>query len=355
MNRGQDNLVFDRQKIRKPKMKQIFILLLAIFVSEMSNAQQPNVVFIQNGGTRAGILPGVGGRIVFLSHRDDANILKSDPLLWDEDPLDRPEISAWSVWKAYNGHIVWNGPQSEWWIHQFENQERREKKAGWPPDPYLIYGNYEVLERGDNFIRMSGPESKISGLKLEKYVEIREDGSLLFEVEGLNIRSNPVAWDLWLNTRVDGYSYSYVKVDSKEDVRIHSGISEKSDTIPWSIEKSYFYYHPEVPSEGKSQRSSKAFINPSDNKIHAFINNRCFSIIFPETEKERVHPEQRIVEIYDYTSETREEALMELEYHAPYDTLNPGESMKTWQIWEIRPYEGKNKPEEHIRFLYDNF
>ena len=328
-----------------------FFLAILLSPGFLGYAQQEPLLYIENGGTRAGILSDVGGRIVYLSYRGSDNLLKSDPGLWNEDNDKRPVIGPEAGWKAYNGHVVWVGPQSEWWIHQDLNEQRKQKRAVWPPDPYLVYGQYEILEKTRSSLIISGPESKISGLKLTKKIRIEDDGSLYFEVEAVNTRRVAVEWDLWLNTRVNGYTLAYVKVDSSNDVRIKSRSSKKSDSVRWAICEDYFYYLPEPPPKGKEQRSSKAFITPANYRIHAFSDKYCLSLILPEVRPEEVHPEQGIVEIYDYTSENPENALMELEFHAPYKLLQPGELMKTWQKWKISRYRGRDNPDAHIKYL----
>lgn len=317
-------------------------------------SQAHNLIFIENGGTRAGILTDVGGRIVYLSYMGSENLLKSDSGLWYEDRSDKPEMSPFSSFKAYNGHIVWNGPQSEWWMHQDVNPERKKNEAVWPPDPWLIYGEYKVIEQDQNSVRLQGPASEISGMVLNKYIEIDKEGRLYFEVEGINSRQYEIAWDLWLNTRVDGYAMAYVKTGNDPGFTIKSGTTSRSDTVSWNVQDGYFYYLPEIPPEGKQQRSSKAFLFPESRIIHAFVRKHYFSIEFPEVPADKIHPEHGMVEIYNYTSTNREEALTELEFHAPYRVLGPGESTKTWQRWRIIPYEGEKNSDAHIKFLEEN-
>ena len=96
--------------------------------------EKHQLIFIHNGNTRVGILTDVGGRIVYASLEGEKNILKSDSALWYENKEEKPEISAYSDFKAYNGHIVWVGPQKEWWSHQRKNLYRKFTKAIWPPD-----------------------------------------------------------------------------------------------------------------------------------------------------------------------------------------------------------------------------
>ena len=76
------------------------------------------MIILSNDQVEVGVLPEVGGRVVLLRKPGLQNILKSDERLWVDAEKHKPEISAFSDFKAFNGHIVWLGPQSEWWIHQ---------------------------------------------------------------------------------------------------------------------------------------------------------------------------------------------------------------------------------------------
>ncbi len=309
------------------------------------------VIHLQNGGTVLGILPDVGGRIVFLSADGSPNILKSDSSLWDEPESERQVPGYNSEFKAYNGHIVWVGPQSQWWAHQEGNQARKKSKANWPPDPWLIYGKYEILAQSNTSIKMMSPYSEISGLRLIKEVRVEDDGSVFFQVEGINYNRLPVSWDLWLNTRVDGYSMAYVPVSREQDVRINAGTDDPAVTVKHAICRNFFYYLPEEPASQVKQKNSKALVTPSADWLAAFTGDYCLQIHFPLYPAEQTHPEQGMVEIYDHTSHDRSDALMELEYHGPYKTLQPGGHFTTWERWTVYKYKGKHKPENQIRFL----
>ena len=54
------------------------------------------MLYIENGGTRLGILPDVGGRVVLLSRNGAPNIFKSDYRLWDEDERLQPAATNWN-------------------------------------------------------------------------------------------------------------------------------------------------------------------------------------------------------------------------------------------------------------------
>ena len=309
------------------------------------------LTMLENSGTRVGILTDVGGRIVYLSSEGSPNILKSDSTLWNEPESERPVPGFNSNFKAYNGHIVWLGPQSEWWAHQEGNQARKKSKAVWPPDPWLIYGKYEIIEQTDTSIKMMSPYSEISGMRLIKSVRVEADGSVYFEVDGVNYSRLPVSWDLWMNTRVDGFSMAYVPVDSAGSVRIDDGKADPKSRVKHAVCRNFFYYLPGEPERDVKQKNSKAYITPSKGWLAAFTSGHCLKIEFPLYSPEKTHPEQGMVEIYDHTSHDRSDALMELEYHGPYKTLQPGEHYKTWERWKVYPYKKKNTPTKQIRFL----
>ncbi len=332
-------------------MRKPYLLLFMVLSFSASAFTAPDsLIILENGETRLGILAGVGGRIVYLSSHGSENILKSDSALWDEPESERPVPGYDSEFKAYNGHIVWVGPQSEWWAQQEGNPARKKNKANWPPDPWLIYGKYEILERTDTSLKMMSPYSEISGLRLMKYVRVEKDGSVYFEVEGINYNRLPVSWDLWLNTRVDGYSMAYVPVEGDSSVRVDEA-PNPDGRVSHAICRNFFFYLPSEPTGRVKQKDSKAYLTPSEGWLAAFTKGHCLRIRFPLYPPEKTHPQQGMVELYDHTSLDRHDALMELEYHGPYKTLQPGEHFKTWERWTVYRYRGSDKPSRQTRFL----
>lgn len=317
--------------------------------------QDQNMIYIENNGTRVGILASRGGRVVYLSRDNSPNLLKADPGQWEESDELRPEISGKSGWKEYNGHIVWVGPQSEWWIRQDLNRERKASKAVWPPDPWNIYSNYKVKELTEESVVLRGPVSEITGLSMLKTISVDDEGNVQFTVKATNMRRDVVSWDLWLNTRVSGFAKSYVPVDNADDIKVEAARSENTDTVRWLHCDGYFCYLPSEPEEGFSQNSSKAFLTPGLNWLASFTDSWCLKIEFPETNPEKVHPEQAVVEVYNRTSENEELNLTELEYHTEYSLLQAGESIEASEKWLILPYKGKNNTRAHTRFLNRKF
>jgi hypothetical protein len=59
-----------------------------------------------------------------------------------------------------------------------------------------------------------------------------------------------------------------------------------------------------------------------------------------------------MVEIFNNTTYANpNDNILELEYHAPYKTLQAGETMAAWEIWEVYPYAGNNTSEAQVAYL----
>jgi hypothetical protein len=242
------------------------------------------------------------------------------------------------------------GPQSEWWAHQDKNPKKRAEKAVWPPDPYINNGYFEVIERSETELAMKGPKSEFSGVRLTKSVKIK-NGKVRFKVSAQNIWDKPVSWDLWLNTRVDGYARCYAPVPSLKNIRIDGRETGEADVSAFKHDRGYCAIEPRKPSKGKTQRWAKAFIPASKGWMAAFTASQALIIKFKRHAPKLIHPEQALVEFYNYTSPNRADALTELEYHAPYITLAPGERMETSQEWELHPFASKPDHGSCVEFL----
>ncbi len=335
----------------------ISVLLLFAFTGcvnkegvHMINKNVDKLVTLENSDVRVGILTNAGGRIVLLQKDNGENILKSDPSLWDymfTTPV-RDRIINSKI--QFNGHIVWVGPQSEWWAHQNINSELKKNNSRWPPDPYLIYGDYAVIEKSKEKIKLLGPDSEYSGLRLEKTISIDDDGLVKFFVEAENIRNENVAWDLWLNTRIDGLCKAYVPFMNESDIKMEYRTENGFEKMPYQIKDDFFFFTAISPSNGVKKIHGKSLIYPSMNKIFAFTKNEMFAISFSKYDKNLVHPEQGMVEIYNSIDDAGD-ALLELEYHAPYKTLKPGEKMNSNEIWQVVKYYGGENETEHISFI----
>ncbi len=317
------------------------------------------VIYITNGNVRAGILPDVGGRIVSLQRDGGANILESNPSLWNEDEAQRimpsPSLTEEEDYKAYNGHEVWVGPQSQWWKQQTLNPEKVNSTLFWPPDPYISFGDYKVLEQSADSIVIQGNESPISGVRFTKKIRIDESGKLYFEATACNIRKESVKWDLWLITRVNGYNLNFVPVNSSEDVCLTDPSHAHQGRAPYKIENGFFSFTAEKMDRNYKECTGKAIVNPAKPYMATLAGDNLLVIRFEKQNPAEIHLEQGEVELYSFATPERETSLLELEIHTPYKVLQPGESMTARETWEIYPFSANATEKEVRQFLKKKF
>lgn len=314
---------------------------------------RPSLRILRNDRVCVGVAPKAGGRVVLLRRSDGENVLKVDPLLLDGHRW-RGKVTPQSRFEQWNGHTVWLGPQNDWWRHQQVHPRRQRTGAAWPPDPFIEKAAYTVTHRDRSRICLRGPESPVSGVRLDKTIDITPEGVVEFTVTATNVRDHPLSWDLWLNTRVDGYARCYVPFADSGRHRVEGQRPDSKGKAEWirhEIDDGYFTFVPEAPSADIPKRWAKAFLHPSDGLIAAFTGRDALLIRFVRHDEDAIHPRQALVELYNALSHDRDEALLELEYHAPYRTLEPGESMTAEQTWEIVSYAGGDTAEEHKAFL----
>jgi len=332
-------------------MKRILIFLTALsFLScnSAENTREDPMIFLENDSLKAGFLPGVGGRLVFLARSGGGeNLLKSDSAQWRENAGERIDPTPKAGWKAYGGHIIWPGPQSEWWIHQELNEKRRSSGSPWPPDPYLVYSKFKVLEQTSNSLILEGPPSPITGISFTKKYTIK--GSCLeIEVTMINRSDVAVSWDIWSNARFDGNTAFFVPGCENGVLRISGDESGKTGGLDGEIVESAFTFVCQPPGLGKDRRHAKAYLHPDQGKIVAVRKCSMMVMSFDYVERDQIHPEQGFVEIYKMISPGGKEDLLELEHHSAYVNLQPGESHILRENWFVHEYPGGSSLEEAI-------
>ncbi len=307
------------------------------------------IIFLKHNDVKIGIIPHVGGRIVSLTKDESYNILSSDSSLWNHEfGKDLEEYTSYEIMQ-FRGLSTWVGPQSEWWLHQTLNPHKKKIKDTWPPDPFLDYGNFVITRNTNSSIELVGPDSRITGVRINKFYSITDNGNVVIRAIATNIREENIAWDLWLNTRLPGGCKSYVQVESKYDYRIET--SPENEQLESNIVDGFFTFDEQTPSKNFSQVSAKAFISPKTPYIFSFNEGYLFVLHIELFDVKEVHAEHGMVEIYNAISHNTKDSLLELEYHSPYKTIKPQESIEVEQMWELIEYKGNNTRDEHIAFI----
>ena len=281
------------------------------------------------------VTPALGGRGLAFAVPGYSNLL-----LVGQEVMTSPEpvIAADGENYPYLGHIVWIGPQIDWWRHQSLNAERRDAGAVWPPDPYTVLVENKVVFRDETALELAAPASPVTGLQLNKRYQLDGD-TLVHQVEATNTRSEPVAWDIWFNTRVRSDAHVFVPVrDFENDFRLETFEGDEAVADVERMQVGYFDF-----KRGGSFKA-KAFIQPSAGWIAAFSAGQLFVIEFELQAKEAIHSSQGQVELYLDTNP--ESGLLELEVHAPYMTLKPGEAMAAAERWHAWPSDASTLAEQ---------
>ncbi|MDA3882507.1 MAG: DUF4380 domain-containing protein [Bacteroidales bacterium] len=307
-----------------------------------------HIEYIESKGVRLGVAPQIGGTLVFLSKHNSSNVINANQELLASSF--RPNITPEADFYPYNGHTVWLGPQSAWWTQQNVNTERKKEASPWPPDPYIVYGEYEVVSKTAHTIVLRSPASPVWGVQIEKSFAINTDGSVFLSVLVQSVVDYPIAWDIWFNTRMRGLDRVYVPV-REDDFKIEHVCNEWSTDMPAEYRDGFFTYTPIVPPSDKRERGSKTYVYPETPDIYAFSDDCMLHIFAEKYVPEQIHPEQGHIEIFNRTAHVESDGLLELEYHAPYKKLMPGESMQSWQLWDVSEYSGGNSPDEHIEMI----
>jgi len=304
---------------------------------------EPTVHALDNGTLRATVTESIGGRLLSFSLAGKPNFLLVAPTAGDQTA--RVDAASGNV--GYLGHEVWIGPQSQWWTHQNVNQARASARAPWPPDPYLSLSKYTLIRRSASAIDLESPASPVNGIQLRKryaLVDARAN-SLRLEAEATNRRRQDVSWDLWFNTRVRPDTHVYVPVAHAADVRIEpvGALAVTLDDGMLSLD---------LPRPGQAARKGKLFAQPAAGWIAGFHGEQAFIVSFKHQPRAAIHPEQGQVELYhDIDPGAPGTGLLEMEVHAPYLRLAPGQTMTAGQEWTILPYAGPATRAAHIAFL----
>lgn len=313
-------------------MYKVIIALLFIVASCNEIKPSDKVIFLQNEFIKIGILPDVGGRMVFYGKSGGENLLLSDSILWNEPLKKRITPSVNAAFKAYNGFITWVGPQTKWW----SQQELIPQKKGdqWPPDPFLIYDNYSIKEITDTSIIIVGNASPVTGLQFTKQYVI-DANSLLIFIKATNKRETEVSWDLWSNARFDAFSKFKIPVDSCGILKIQYQDEKNNEAIHHQLIDGFFSFKPELPDDPKKKRISKAFLYPNEGKMMIFKNRCRLTIEFDKVPQNQIHHEQALIETYNCVSSDGLNNILELEHHSAFTTLQAGESMELNEIWKL--------------------
>lgn len=322
----------------------------ALLLCATAAQAQINTHVLENSLLRVELTADIGGRVLAVHLRDHDNLLKVGAAIKQQP---NPVVSVEADNIDYLGHETWVGPQNAWWTQQDLNPKRKAAKAWWPPDPYLVVANNQVVEKSSRHMVMQTPASPVSGVELRKTFALDERENIVnLKIEGKNIREEAVSWDLWFNTRVHQDTQVYVPVASDADVRVQDFVTDGYASPTYTLKEGVLVLELRAPPEGKTSRHGKLFIQPSEGWLAGFRAGQLLLIRFPLQPLKNIHPEQGQVELYHhYRPKNSEAGVLEMEVHSAYRTLAPGESMTATEQWILLPYTGPDTHEARVIFL----
>ncbi|WP_223574140.1 DUF4380 domain-containing protein [Xanthomonas citri] len=299
------------------------------------------------------VTPAFGGRVLSFNLRGQPNVLKLGAAV-EQQPA--PEVSATAGDIAYFGHDVWVGPQSQWWLHQQFNRERQAAAAVWPPDPYLSLAQTRVSVRRHDVVEFEGVPSPLTGVQLRKQIKRSAARADTVEIgaSARNIRAQPIAWDLWFNTRVAATTRVFVPVAAATDIRLQPPREPGTIAPRYQQERGLLALRADARPDGLIQRG-KLLLQPSAGWMAGFVGGQVLVIRFAHQPLSAIHPEQGQVELYlDAPPRHPEQGLLEMEVHAPYRQLAPDAQMQAQEQWTLLRYTGPDEEQAQRQFLCSN-
>ncbi|MEZ5997603.1 MAG: DUF4380 domain-containing protein [Hyphomonas sp.] len=331
--------------------KNVCALILLAACAAPQEAPEPGIdrITLEGGGTAVTVTPSFGGRVISFGLDGHRSVVKFNDAFAASEPA--PPVDPAHSAAPYMGATVWAGPQSDWWNHQSDHPELAGQ--GWPPDPYVSLTELAATVEGTR-VTLDGPESPVTGLELRKDFSMSDAGCLTVTAEAKNIRDEPVAWDLWNVIRVQPDAWVFAPVTGEGDVRYTPPNSPEFQPPRLSVADGLTYADPSLAGVTAPRREGKAFITPSEGWMAGFVEGQVFLVTFDLLPTDAIHPEQGQVEFY-FTQAPGDPAtsVIEMETHAAYRTLAPGETMRATQYWSAAPYDGAMTADAIAAFIRD--
>jgi hypothetical protein len=316
--------------------------LLALCAVCAAETVGDGLIRLENARVVVELSPRLGGRITTLRRPNGPNLLAVLPELLRTriDALPRPAPDGGFL--PGNGHVVWIGPQRGWWANQDLNPARRDARATWPPDPWLAYGDMQVVEQGDDHVVLLGPTSPITGLRLRLALRMEADGSVVQAIEATNASPHTVSWDIWPNTRVRGEATVYAPYEAKTRLRIeHATYDPQAEmALPAALHDGYLSFDTNLPVERAGLlNTGKAFLTSTRPRLFAALGQDLLIVAAAATDPTQVHSDHTPVEIFQCIGGAPIRTVLELEFHSAYRTLEPGAAMRFAVAWRIVPLD----------------
>ncbi len=291
-----------------------------------------------------GVKAELGGRVMLFRRTDGENVIHSDEAHWRLKDDEIPPRDAKSPSVEYMGHIVWVGPQSKWW--QDADGDLKPLTSGYHCDPYLIYDRCKVLEHSSEKLVLMGNTSPLNGMRMKKEFELLDNARVKITVTVTNMRNRPVTWNIWSNTRFKpvGKCGFFVTEKSNLNLSFVGWRPWKERSLMFSVDKSMCSFM-EPPAEAVKQFTFMGKLAYRQYcPIYAVYGNSLFmKEVLGNPNMWKTPSGHYPLEVYQRYANGPRGNVMELEFHSPQFTLQPGQSESFAELWTLRQIKDADK------------
>jgi len=322
-------------------------LLFLFMLAGAAHAQAEESITLRSGEASMTLTPRFGGRVSALSLDGRASLIAFDAEAAGQ--AGAGPVSAATPHPGVLGHVLWLGPQSQWWRHQSVAPEKDEET--WPPDPWRAVARAEPVTREGEAVTLRSEPSPVSGMRVTQRFAAVPDipGAFSLQARAENAREESVAWDLWFVTRVPAAAEVYAPAASADAVHVLNMSGDPETAPAFAVQGGLFHMQ---PAPGAAGQQGKMFVAPSAGWMAAFHDGQAFLITFGLSEESEIHEDQAQLEFYvDDRPGAPLGGFIEMELHAPFETLMPGEAMEAAERWQVLPYEGADTDAARRDFL----
>lgn len=317
-------------------------------------AAAAETVRLTEGDLELELDPRVAGRITSFRLRGGVNVLCS--IATDKLPSPLPELVCdKDHFLRLYGHVMWLGPQTDWWQQQETEETAKARRYVWPPDPYWEFAEFTVVSREKGAIVLKSPHSPFSGVTMTKEIRLTPGGEAVLKTLIENTGSKPVKWGLWSNTRISGDAVVFALPQSQKELRFEFSTWESPRERPLMFDAGEGFIRlpaserQRIPDGGKL--TGKLFVLPRKPVIAAFIGKTLFLKRTKAVAPTEIAPGHSQIELFGEKSNDPARSFYELEFHGEYAELVPGQSLSMEEIWILRPARLPGDDRELQRFF----
>ena len=300
-----------------------------IFYMEQINLYGWNGYRLAAGDVSLVVTPDIGGRVISLKHQDEEIFFVQKE--HQGEVFDFSQVSAWRLEKSKLGFRLWGGdktwiaPQKDWW-------------DGIPPLA-LDAGRYRTIVEDSSVVVQSQvcPET---GLEVTRRITLRPDGAIHLRQEIVNKSEDTVRKGIWNVTQILRPFDVYVpSVRSKlrsyheEDLTLPECqiiVAQEGDWCQIPCRDNTLF-----KIGGMTDAGILLSLRRTKNETIAFLKTFDF-------DKTAIYAHRSVVEVFN----ARDYDYLEIEIHAPFIPLKPGDGCHHDQLWRLKRFKGAVSPDE---------